>query len=156
MTVEDATDFANNALRLHGLLDQGWSFTFDNARRRFGTCNYRTQTISLSRPLTVRNDAAQVRDTILHEIAHALTPGAHHGAAWKLKAKEVGARPERGYDSETVVLPPSPLVGSCSMPDCSGYDRYRRPSRAAYCRKCWRRHGGRIGDTRFRLVWGPT
>jgi len=57
-------------MQQHGLV--GWTFKFDHARRRFGCCNFTRRTISLSRPLTFLNDDAEVRDTILHEIAHAL------------------------------------------------------------------------------------
>ena len=72
----------------HGLGD--WTFQFDRAKRRFGACNYTTRTISLSRTLTRLNDDAAVRETLLHEIAHALTPGAGHGPAWQVKCLEFG------------------------------------------------------------------
>jgi predicted SprT family Zn-dependent metalloprotease len=47
-------------------------------------CGYApTGTIGLSRLLVEVNDVIQVTDTILHEIAHALTLGDGHGYAWK-------------------------------------------------------------------------
>lgn len=46
-------------------------------------------------------------DTLLHEIAHALTPGDGHGKLWQAKAMELGARPtthktpeELGFDEQ--------------------------------------------------------
>src|SRR5215207_599997 len=90
----------------HGLLAGGWRFRFDNARRRFGSCRSREKVITLSRPLTLLNGEEQVRDTILHEIAHALTPDDGHGPQWRAKCREVGARPERCYGEAEVVAPP--------------------------------------------------
>ena len=55
-----------------------WQFKFDNSKRRFGQCVYGRKyglpyhMIKLSKPLVALNSEEQVRDTILHEIAHAL------------------------------------------------------------------------------------
>jgi hypothetical protein len=46
----------------------------------------------------------QVTDTILHEIAHALTLGDGHGYAWKRKCIEIGAKPERCYTNKDTVF----------------------------------------------------
>ena len=53
----------------------GYSFKFDNAKRRFGQCSYTDKRISLSKPLASNNldNFFQINDTILHEIAHALS-----------------------------------------------------------------------------------
>jgi hypothetical protein len=50
----------------HGLTS--WHFKFDNARVRFGSCNYCTRTISVSRHLTALNTWENVANTVLHEI----------------------------------------------------------------------------------------
>jgi hypothetical protein len=85
----------------HGL--EEWSFAWDNSKSVLVYVNIRlnsgyapTGTIGLSRLLVV-NDVIQVTDTILHEIAHALTLGDGHGYAWKRKCIEIGAKPERCY-----------------------------------------------------------
>ena len=53
----------------------GYRFKFDNAKRRFGQCSYTNKRISLSKPLSSNNldNFFQINDTILHEIAHALS-----------------------------------------------------------------------------------
>lgn len=71
-------------------LPLGWKFAWHNRVRVYGTCDYAKKTIYLSRKLTaVREDAAVV-NTILHEIAHALTPGCKHNAVWKAKFISLG------------------------------------------------------------------
>ena len=51
---------------------------YDSAKRRAGVCRFATQTLGLSAPLTTLHSEVEVRDTILHEIAHALV-GPRHG-----------------------------------------------------------------------------
>lgn len=70
MELAEAAAVAQQAMEIYGL--RGWRFKFDNAKRRFGCCNYRTQTISLSRYVTELNSRDNVIDTVLHEVAHAL------------------------------------------------------------------------------------
>ena len=112
MNTRDAKTLARKLMNEHGLLKEGWVFQFDGAKRRFGQCRYRTKTISLSEPLTLLNQKEKVTDTILHEIAHALTQGAHHGPVWKAKAIEIGANPETYYDNS--VNEPAPrYIGLC-------------------------------------------
>ncbi len=106
-----AQQLAKNLMLKHNLTS--WTFVFDNSVRRFGQCCYTARTIKLSKHLTALNDEATVKDTILHEIAHALTPGAHHGWAWKRKCIEIGAKPERCYTSENTVTPKLRYVAEC-------------------------------------------
>src|SRR5262245_51513217 len=85
---------ARRLMDLHGLSD--WSFAYNRRKRRLGLCYYPRKRLELSVHLVARNGDAEVRDTILHEIAHALTgPGHGHDAAWKAACVRVGARPER-------------------------------------------------------------
>jgi predicted SprT family Zn-dependent metalloprotease len=109
MDLITAERLAKQLMAKHGLNKPTWSFQFDNAKRRFGVCRTSklrgTQTIvrgtiSLSRNLTLINDEAKVTDVILHEIAHALTPGHGHDWVWRAKCVEIGAKPERCYSEE--------------------------------------------------------
>lgn len=116
MNLQQAKKLAIELMDEHGLLDKGWSFEYDNAKRRFGVCSYRTKTIGLSIPLVAANEEDRVKDTILHEIAHALTPGAKHGPAWKAKCIEIGAKPERCYtqeDTNTIAGKYRAICGGC-------------------------------------------
>jgi len=132
-----ARALARALMERHGLA--GWRFRFDHARRRLGCCHYGSRTLSLSRPLVLLNPEAVVRDTILHEIAHALTPGVGHGAAWRAQAAALGARPRACAAADTVTLPPAPYALVCDA--CGArLARYRRPRRRYVCRRCWQRH----------------
>src|SRR4051794_21638203 len=88
MRVQDAQNMAHTLLKQHAL--ETWSFTFDTATRRFGYCDFRSRVISLSKPLTQLNAEERVKNTLLHEIAHALTPGANHTKMWKIRAMAIG------------------------------------------------------------------
>ena len=106
MELVEAAAFAVFKMVEHGLMDKGWKFQFDTAVRTFGYCHHGRKTVSLSKPLTELNDEQEVKDTILHEIAHALCPrGAGHGDLWKQKCREIGAKPERCFSRRTVVVP---------------------------------------------------
>src|SRR5476649_706966 len=106
MNLHEAAHLARDLMKQHGLI--GWTFEFDHARRRFGCCNYTHRKITLSKSLTFLNGIEEVRDTVLHEIAHALTPGARHGVRWRRKCVEIGARAKRCFNDEHVVSLPRP------------------------------------------------
>lgn len=143
--------FAEGKLREHGLHERGWRFQFDHARQRFGACRYGRRLITVSRHLAALNDEAECRDTVLHEIAHALAGrAAGHGPAWKQTCRRVGARPERCYDARAVTRPPPNYWGVC--PNCTHRTPYyRRPRTPRACGPCCHRHSGGRYDERFRL-----
>jgi len=132
----DAAQLARSLMAEHGL--SAWSFRFDHARRRFGSCRYGQRVITLSRPLTLLNNAEQVRDTILHEIAHALSPGDGHGLAWKAACHRIGARPVRCYTEQAVRSPArAPARYRMGCKQCDWWiERRRRPDRRYLCRRC--------------------
>lgn len=85
----------------HGLRALGWTGRIDSAVRRFGVCNYRERTISLSRHLAAINSDEETLDTILHEIAHALAgPDCGHDERWRSVASRIGANPDGIHDAE--------------------------------------------------------
>ena len=75
MTLAQARRLALRLMRQHKL-SPAWSFGFDRSKVRFGKCNFANKEISLSRYLVELNDENEVRETILHEIAHALARAA--------------------------------------------------------------------------------
>jgi predicted SprT family Zn-dependent metalloprotease len=115
-------------------------FELDRAKRRLGCTHYMfgcVEKITLSAHYVDLLGEDEIRDTILHEIAHALTPyteGDSHGAAWRAMARKIGATPKRcgtpsaqpeakykgkckgGHDFSCHRLPQNVKV--CSNPKC--------------------------------------
>lgn len=98
MDLNDARTMADTMIE-HYELD-GWVFRFDNAQRRLGLCVYSRKTISMGRVYVVAADLEHVRQTMLHEIAHALLGPAHgHDAAWRATAASIGYTGKRTADN---------------------------------------------------------
>ena len=78
------------------LTNLSWSFKWNNRKTAFGVCNYRDQTIQLSKFLTQSQPESEVLDTIRHEIAHALSgSGNGHNHIWKRYCRLVGSNGKR-------------------------------------------------------------
>ena len=104
MDLRDAFALAEDLLEHHGLTD--WSIAYDGAKKRAGICRFGPRVIGLSAPLTVLHSVDDVRDTILHEIAHALVGPQHgHDAVWRAKAREIGCSGERCVSADSPRVP---------------------------------------------------
>lgn len=96
MDERTARGIVENLMEQHGLMKLGWTFEFDNAKKRLGLCRFNCRVISLSRYMVSAADRDKVEQVALHEVAHALLrPGAYHGIEWKRKAREIGYRGAR-------------------------------------------------------------
>jgi predicted SprT family Zn-dependent metalloprotease len=123
---------ARRRLHEHGLHD--WTVGLDRAKRRAGACYFASRTISLSRPLTLLHDEAEVRDTVLHEIAHALVGPAHgHDAVWQAKAREIGCTGTRCLPADAPKVDGN-WTGTC--PAGHAHTSHRRPERVRSCPRC--------------------
>lgn len=101
MNLADAEALAKRVMNSQSLLDQGWRFRFDDARRRFGCCRYATKEITISRHLTALNSEREVLQTITHEVAHALCGKAEgHGLTWSRTHRALGGDGRRCYTPE--------------------------------------------------------
>ncbi len=141
MELKKAQELAIKLMDAYGLIDDGWTFRFDNSKRRFGVCSYLKKTptingrIGLSKYLVVLNDEKAVRNTILHEIAHALTVGHHHDAVWVAKAKEIGCDGTRCYNPDELETLKLKYVANC--PKCEKvFYKQRRPKYQQSCGTC--------------------
>ncbi len=85
-----------SAFQANGTLPTGWVFGFDLATSRAGVCRYAERRIDLSVSYCLAATRAEIEDTVLHEIAHAIVgPRHNHDAIWKAKAREIGCAGER-------------------------------------------------------------
>lgn len=111
-SLEDVEYMARQLMHKHGLgrLD----FGFDNSREHIG-CTHgrfyklpdgsriqRPSGIALSRHYSKILSMEDLRETVLHEIAHALTMGDGHGSLWQAKAIELGI-PPRPYKFRSTI-----------------------------------------------------
>lgn len=127
-----------------GGLKSGWQFAFDLAPVRGGSCRYREQQITLSVTYCLKASKAEIVDTILHEIAHAIVgPNHGHDAIWKAAAQRIGCTAERCHHVQHT---PPRWYGQCGCGQ--GWERQRlsQRTRTSRCPKCkgniqWKRVG---------------
>lgn len=125
------------ALLAEHLAGRGWTFGFDRAVRRAGSCDHAGRRITVSRYLADRADADEVRQVLLHEVAHALAGHrAAHGRRWRDAAAALGYTGSRLHD-RPVADDRATWVGRC--PAGHEHRRFRRPTRLSSCGACSRR-----------------
>lgn len=83
--------------------EQEWKFKWNRSMKFLGRCNHTRKIIFLSYRWALACELEETIDTILHEIAHALTPydscPTGHGPEWKKVAIKLGAKPESYFKS---------------------------------------------------------
>ena len=142
-TLDSYEAYALEQMKKWDLISQGWKFIYNNRKRALGVCSYRKKTIELSKEFAIHNDVAEVHDTILHEIAHALAGSrAGHGRLWKQWAVKLGARPQAGTAGHKIVMEYK-YEARCSKCDNKVAGYHRRPTRD-FSRLSHRNCGGRL------------
>jgi predicted SprT family Zn-dependent metalloprotease len=143
MEIERAKELALELMTQHKLY--GWGLSFNQSNFGFGKCSYRKKRIFLSRVLVSLNEEERVRNTILHEIAHALMgKQAGHSSIWVQKAQEIGCTGTRCYSNDTIV-PKRLYKGTC--PACGKFVTKNKQKNCS-CPWC-----SSVYNPAFRLVW---
>lgn len=128
--LSETRKLAGELMARHGLSQ--WSFQFDDASRRAGVCKHATKVLSLAREFALVAPSSEVRNTILHEIAHALVgPKHNHDQVWKDQARAIGCTGERCHD---VKFAPPRYIKSC--PQCGWYATGNQQKRSWVCGQC--------------------
>jgi hypothetical protein len=118
-----------------------WRFRWTRGIKQLGVCRferlgpfssaYRVE-IGLSRQHAQEGDFQQVRDTLLHEIAHALAgPGQGHNRVWQAHCLRIGAQPKACAPLSVVksafiyylVYPAERRIAACSNRRCQWVKR---------------------------------
>ena len=123
-----------------------YSFAWIHTKKACGRCSYTKMELQLSTHHVRLNDEETIRDTILHEIAHILTPGHGHDSVWKEACRRIGAKPERL--AHGVKAPSKNWAWTCRMCQIVQPCWYRKPRRnldRAYCPDCGKKSKGMIG-----------
>lgn len=123
MEVHEVFSMARDLMNYHGL--GHWILQLDRAKRRAGSCIYSKLTITLSHFYIQNNTPEEIKDTILHEIAHALTPHQKHNYIWRAKCIQIGAKPLRCYNSN-VVMPKGNWRAKC-LSCGKEFHKHRKP-----------------------------
>jgi len=134
MELATAKRVAIELLAKHELLSKGWTFQFDNSKRRLGCCKHKIKTITFSKNYQPLVDVEEFTDTMLHEIAHALVGHGHgHDLVWKRKAIEIGCNGKRLYKGEAKVQ--GKYMATCHK--CGNVSYLHRKNRTNHsCGKC--------------------
>lgn len=93
MNRKEAIAYAVQLMTKHGLY--GWTFRLNTNKRRLGICKWEERRIELSVHHVDKHCNVEIIDTMLHEIAHALTPKHMHDDVWRRKAIEIGCNGNR-------------------------------------------------------------
>ena len=148
-TLPEVEDLGKGLLAEHqanGALGRQWRFGFDLSPARAGVCRYQEQRIDLSVSYCLKATRAEIEDTVLHEIAHAIVgPRHNHDQVWKAKAQEIGCVGERCHRVQHSI---PKWVGECGCgQQWFRQQLQRRVMRNRACPKCrgvitWRRNTG--------------
>ncbi len=114
-----------------------WTFGFDLSTSRAGVCRYGETRIDLAVSYCLRATRADIENTLLHEIAHAIVGARHgHDAVWQAKARQIGCTAERCHDVTHTV---ARWVGECGCRRRWFRQRLsRRLRHGAICKACGR------------------
>jgi len=122
----------------------GWRFGFANTGRRLGVCKFRKCLIQLQTYYAEHNPPAEVMETVLHEIAHALAGPKHgHDAVWQSIARSIGCKDIKAVSTDPdIITKPGKYQARCLNCDKT-YSLHRKPgiSSRHYCRRCGRLDG---------------
>ena len=73
-----------------------WRFRLETATSRAGICRHNTRIIALSVSFVLRAPWDDIRDTLLHEVAHAIVGAGHgHDVVWQAAARRIGCTANR-------------------------------------------------------------
>jgi predicted SprT family Zn-dependent metalloprotease len=151
-----ARELAVKLMGEHGL--RRYCFRFNRCKTKLGYCRFPCRKhggiIELSHYFTELNSTQIIRDTILHEIAHALAYKEYndsgHGHFWKKVCLKIGAVPKACVHVSSINCPKKAYKAACSS--CgTQYARHRisyKQGRFYYCTQC----GEDKGRLAFRKV----
>jgi predicted SprT family Zn-dependent metalloprotease len=138
MDFQTAENLAKELLCQHHLDEKGWRFAFDRAKKRAGSCRYGQRLITVARDYTKAVDEEEFRNTVLHEIAHALAGPEHgHDEVWKRTALSIGCDAQRCH---VITFTEPPYLLTCEN-DCFQVKRHRVKSSFLQKRICAICHG---------------
>lgn len=128
-----AQSMARALLNVHGL--RSWRIAWTQSVTVAGRCVLVRKTIQLSRSITLLNGNRMMREIILHEIAHALTPYHGHDIVWKRMAIAIGGTGMEAWPPGILKTPPGRWLIVCSSCKATSTNHFapRRRLRCLFC-----------------------
>ncbi|AHY25245.1 hypothetical protein AVV36_gp165 [Pectobacterium bacteriophage PM2] len=95
-SIKSATNFFKEKIALFPELSD-WRFEVvsSTSKKNIGYCSYSKKLVAIQAHFFFAMSAELVEETILHELAHALTQGHKHDKVWRAKALELGDKRAR-------------------------------------------------------------
>jgi predicted SprT family Zn-dependent metalloprotease len=142
VNLADAKQLAEDLMAKHLDNPEMWTFDWERSVTAHGATYYVQRKIKMSRVVTEAETEDNVRDTILHEIAHAnvwdRTSTHGHTPVWKREARRLGAVPtlEGSGASVDIRAEKAPWVGHCPTGHTTRYRYWRKPRATRSCGDC--------------------
>lgn len=137
MKVDEFLSFAREYMDEHGLT--AWKLAIDNAVRRHGQCQHSKRTLSFSKHYIENNLQSKILNTLIHEIAHALTPGHGHDDIWAKKCEDLGYPNALRCTADTI-MPQGKYQAHCAKCGYLPYFKHRQTKTQWIHRHC----GGKL------------
>lgn len=151
MELKTAAELVRKIMGDFNLESDDWYFEFSECKTLLGDCHYSKKRIRLSRPFVLLNSEIRVKNTILHEVAHALVGrGFGHSKMWKRKAISIGCSGDRTTNSSDFIAPPRKYTATC--PKCGRETQAFKRTQVA-CGLCCKKYSFNKFDEKFRLVY---
>ena len=136
MKASEAQALANQLMKQY--LSPDWHFMWMNTKRSCARCSFRFRLIELNSTYIQFAPDDDIKNSILHEIAHAIAgPAAGHGWAWKIACRQVGCagdRLARGEHIDNFVMSQAKYVADC--PCGVPHIRNRKATGIYTCSQC--------------------
>jgi predicted SprT family Zn-dependent metalloprotease len=156
MTINEALRMGNEIKnKFYELKD--WRITLNDRKKSFGLCVYSKREIQLSKHLVVYMSEDAVKNTIIHEIAHALTIGHGHDNVWRRRCIELGGNGNRVSGAENfengmtgqIAYLKSISKYTLTCPTCGNtFHISRKPKHDSSCTK----HGDKVYNPQHKMV----
>jgi hypothetical protein len=116
----------------------GWTVVFESSISRGGRCHHDSKTIGYAVPFMLYASDEQRRNTMLHEVAHAVTgPGHGHDAAWKRLFLRLGGNGSALSEYPKEVFTHENFVWLSSCPTCKDVTGMKQAPQTVWgCAKC--------------------
>lgn len=159
MTQAEAEKLALGLMSEHNLNWPAWGFRLTRHKLLLGRCvhnRYNGGTIELSKNY-LHLSYEEIRDTLLHEIAHALCgPGVGHTIEWKRMCIKIGAKPNPRADLKENDNPEFKWTGICPNKHTTKRHALTEKGKRMACGQCCHEFNDGFFDARFRFEWHLT